>query len=102
MNIKEKLQISLGTIGGILFYLISFTVYILPLVMIDASFWLDLLFFAILYFFPVSSIVFWIWGLVCAITGPQDAWAIIYYVLFVVMWVPFFFSTIAELCSSKR
>lgn len=100
--LKEKLQTTLGAIGGILFYLISFTIYILPLVMIDASFWLDLLFFGILYFFPVSSIVFWIWGLVCAITGPQDAWAIIYYVLFVVMWVPFFISTIAELLSPRR
>lgn len=100
--LKEKLQATLGVIGGILFYLISLTIYILPLVMIGASFWLDLLFFAILYFFPVSSIVFWIWGLVCAITGPQDAWAIIYYVLFVVMWIPFFFSTIAELFSSKN
>ena len=102
MNIKEKLQTTLGTIGGILFYLVSLTIYILPLVMIGASFWWDLLFFAILYFFPVSSIVFWIWGLVCAITGPQDAWAIIYYVLFVVMWIPFFFSSIAELFSSKN
>ena len=27
MNIKEKLQTALGTMGGILFYLISFTVY---------------------------------------------------------------------------
>ena len=102
MNLKEKMQTALGAIGGILFYLISLTVYILPLVMIGASFWWDLLFFAILYFFPVSSIVFWIWGLVCAIAGPQDAWAIIYYVLFVVMWIPFFFSTIVELLSPKR
>lgn len=102
MNLKEKLLATFGTIGGILFYLVSFAIYILPLVMIGASFWWDLLFFAILYFVPVSSIVFWIWGLVCAITGPQDAWAIIYYVLFVVLWVPFFFSTIAELFSSKN
>jgi hypothetical protein len=102
MDLKEKLQTTLGTIGGIFFYLISLTVYILPLVMIGASFWWDLLFFAILYFFPVSSIVFWIWGLVCAITGPQDAWAIIYYVLFVVMWIPFFVSTIVELLSPNR
>ena len=100
--LKQKLLTSLGVIGYILFYLISLTIYILPLVMIGASFWWDLLFFAILYFFPVSSIVFWIWGLVCAITGQQDIWAIIYYVSFVVMWVPFFVSTILELLSPKR
>lgn len=99
---KEKLQTTLGAIGGIIFYLVSLTVYILPLVMIGAPFWLDLLFFGVLYFIPISSIVFWIWGLVCAITGPQDAWAIIYYVLFVVMWIPFFVSTIAEFLPSKK
>jgi hypothetical protein len=102
MNLREKLQTTLGAIGGILFYLISCGIYILPLIMIGASFWRNLLFFAILYFFPVSSIIFWIWGLVCAITGPQDAWAIIYYVLFVVMWIPFFVSTILDLLINRR
>lgn len=99
---KEKLQTTFGMIGGIVFYLISLSVYILPLVMIGASFWWDLLFFGILYFFPPSSIVFWIWGLICAINGPQDAWAIIYYVLFVIMWIPFFVSTISELLPSRK
>jgi hypothetical protein len=102
MSIKEKLQATFGVIGGILFYFVTFSIYILPLVMINASFWLDLLFFAILYFFPVSSIVFWIWGLVCAIIGPQDIWAIIYYILFVVMWIPFFVSTIIDLFFSDK
>jgi hypothetical protein len=102
MNLKEKFQATLGAVGGVLFYFISLTIYILPLVMIGASFWWDLLFFGILYFFPPSSIVFWIWGLICAINGPQDAWAIIYYILFVVMWIPFFVSTIIDLFSSNK
>ena len=44
---------------------------------------------------PPASVVFWIWGLVCAINGVQDVFAIVYYVAFVVMWLPFFISTIA-------
>ena len=95
--LKQKLQLSLGAIGGIVFHLITLTVYVLPIVMINTSFWWDALFFVILYIFPVTSVIFWIWGLVCAITGPQDIFAIIYYVLFVVLWIPFFVSVIKDL-----
>lgn len=94
---KEKLLSSLGCVGMVLWYAISALVYVLPFVMIDASFWLDLLFFGIVYFFPPASGVFWVWGLVCAIQGPQDFVAIIYYVAFAVMFLPFFISTVCDL-----
>ena len=89
---KEKLLSTLGTLGYILWYVISIIIYILPLVMIGKSFFLNLLFLAAMYFFPPSSVVFWIWGLVCAINGPQDIFAIIYYVAFAVMFLPFILS----------
>lgn len=95
--LKEKLQTALGTAGLVIFYLISFGVFLLPLVMIKLPFWQGLLCFAILYFFNASSIVFWVWGLVCAIKGQQNAFAIIYYILFVILWIPSFISYIAEL-----
>ena len=99
---KEKLVNSIGCIGGILWYAVCALIYVLPFVMIDASFWLDLLFFGIVYFFPVSSVVFWIWGLVCAIQGPQDIFAIIYYVLCVVMFLPFFISTVLDIFQKRK
>ena len=99
---KEKLMNTLGMVGGILWYVFSAIVYILPFVMIGASFWLNLLFFGIVQLFPMASIVFWIWGLVCAIKGVQDIWAIIYYVLFVIMFLPFFLSIILDLLSVRR
>ena len=99
---KEKLVNALGSLGMIIWFLGSIVVYILPFVMIGASFWLNLLFFGIVQFFPASSVIFWIWGLVCAIKGVQDIWAIIYYVLFVIMFLPFFLSIILDLFRARK
>ena len=41
-------------------------------------------------------IVFWIWGLVKAIGGKQDVWAIIYYIVSVVVFLPVFGSIISS------
>ena len=96
---KEKLLNTLGIFGGILWFIVSALIYVLPFVMIGASFWVNLLLFGIVYFFPYTSAIFWVWGLVCAIQGPQDVWAIIYYVLFVIAFIPFFVSIITNLLS---
>ena len=99
---KDKLMNSLGVVGLILWYAVTAIIYILPFVMIGASFWLNLLFFGIVQFFPPASIIFWICGLVCAINGEQDIWAIIYYVLFVIMFLPFFFSAVLDIFKRKK
>ena len=99
---KEKLLNSLGYVGGIIWFIVSSLIYVLPFVMIGASFWLNLLLFSIVYFFPASSVIFWIWGLVCAIQGPQDVWAIAYYILFAVLFLPFFVSIISSLVRTRK
>lgn len=88
---KERLINSFGILGGIFFYSLSAFVFVFPLVMINASFWLNLLLLSIMFFFRPSSLIFWVWGLICAFKGPQDAWAIIYYILFALFFIPFFF-----------
>lgn len=98
---KEKLQSALGGFGLIIWYVISTIIYIIPFVMIGASFWLNIVFFGIIQLFPPASIVFWIWGLICAINGVQDIWAIVYYVLFVIGFMPFFIWIISSLFSKK-
>ena len=82
MSLKDKLLNSLGTFGIILYYILSSCIFVLPMVMIDTSFFLDLLFFGIMQIFPPTCIIFWIWGLICAITGPQDWLAIVYYITY--------------------
>lgn len=98
---KDKLMNALGTVGIVLWYLISILIAVIPFVMIGAPFLLNLLFFGIVQFFPASSVIFWIWGLVCAIKGPQDTWAIIYYVMFVIMFLPFFYHSILSIFKKR-
>lgn len=98
---KDKLLNALGTFGGILWMIISLVIYVLPIVMLGTSALLDMLFLGVMYWFPPSSVVFWVWGLVCAIKGPQDIIAIIYYIAFVVMFLPFFISVVSSFFSRK-
>ena len=100
-NIKEKLFISLGTFGIVLFYIVRVIIAVLPFVMIGGNFFLSLLLITINSFVPYASVVFWIWGLVCAINGVQDFWAILYYISFVVIWLPFFINTIMSVFSKE-
>jgi flagellar biosynthesis GTPase FlhF len=95
-TLKENLAETLGTFGIILYFVSSWIIYILPFVMIGGNFFLTLLLIAVNAFVPFASAIFWIWGLVCAIKGVQDIWAIIYYIVFVVVWIPFYISTITS------
>lgn len=100
-SIKEKLIATLGGFGLILFYGLRLLVCILPFVMIGGNIFVTFLLVSIDFLFPFVSPIFWIWGLVCAIKGVQDVWAIIYYIAFIVIWIPFYISTIAQLFSKK-
>lgn len=101
-SLKSKLMDALGSVGIILWYLISLLIAIIPLVMIDASFGLNLLLLAVVLFIPATSGIFWIWGLVCAINGPQDAIAIIYYVLFAIMFLPYFINAVLSFFIKRK
>lgn len=82
MSFKEKLTDLLGGIGGILFYIISLVASVMPVVMLNLPFWIDFILIGIMLIIPIAMPIMWIIGLVGAIAGPQDALAIIYYVLF--------------------
>lgn len=99
---KEKITNALGGFGVVLYYLVRIIVYILPFVMIGGNFFITFLLITINTFVPFASVVFWIWGLVCAIKGVQDVWAIMYYIAFVVIWIPFFISTITTMFSKNK
>lgn len=88
---KEKLSATLGTFGEIIYFILRMFVSVLPLVMIDGGWFLRLVIFTIMYFVPVSGVIFWVWGLICAIGGVQDWVAIVYYICFAVIFLPFLF-----------
>lgn len=96
---KEKHS---GALLPFLLYAARFLVAVLPFIMIGGNFLLTLLLVTINAFVPFASIVFWIWGLVCAIQGVQDFWAIIYYISFGLIWIPFYTSTIISFFSKEK
>lgn len=99
VTLKEKFFDSLGLFGVVLYILIRTIIAVLPFVMIGGNFFLTLLLISINTFVPFASAVFWIWGLVCAIKGVQDIWAIMFYIAFVLIWIPFYIKAIAALFS---
>lgn len=88
-KIKDFLLTSLGTVGLLLFYTISLLITVYPLIMFEMSWWLYLVLALIVQFvivnIPFGLEVLWIIGLVGAISGKQDIFAIIYYILFVLI-----------------
>ena len=91
--LKDKLIIALGTAGYIIYYLVFGFLSVLPFIMIDVP-WYVLLILIAAYLIVPSLIPIlpvqlgiWIWGLVCAINGPQNFLAILYYIVFVIQYV---------------
>ena len=88
-KIKEFLLTSLGTFGMLLFYAISLLITIYPLLMFNMSWWLYMVLALIVQLvvinIPFGLEILWIIGLVGAISGKQDIFALIYYILFAII-----------------
>lgn len=91
-KIKDFLLTSLGTFGLLLFYAIGLLLTIYPLLMFEMSWWvymiLALIIQLIVVNIPFGLEVLWVIGLIGAISGKQDIFAVIYYILFVLLVVP--------------
>ena len=101
-KIKEFLSNTLGVLGIILYYILILFVSILPILVLDVPFLLDVIFLLIMQFIPFSSIVFWIWSLIVAITGPQDYVTIIFYIGSVVVYLPVIISIIPDIITIHK
>lgn len=84
--LKEKLFNSIGFVGFIIYYLIALLLTVMPLVILDLSFWLDLIIAAAVLAIPfLGSIVklgIYVWALVIAVKSPVDFWIILFYISF--------------------
>ena len=85
---KEKLQSALGVFGTVLYFALLLLLAVYPFVFIDVHWLLMGLFIMISASFPPAGLVFWIWGLINVIGGPQTFWVILYYVLFAIAMLP--------------
>lgn len=85
-KIKDFLIGSLGFTGMLLYMLIGITVSVFPLLMFNMPWWLYILLALVVQLvvvnIPLGLEVLWIVGLFGAVSGKQDIFAIIYYVLF--------------------
>ena len=94
---KDKLFSVLGGFGIFLYYVIILIISGLPFAMIDLPFFVIVILILVEQMLPFTSIIFWIWGLVSAINGPQDGFATAFYIAFVVLFVPYFISIIRSI-----
>lgn len=92
MDLKEKLLGALGTLGYIIWLLISFIGFIFPIIMItlsfDLPFWATFILLPIRIFVPFAGHILLIIGLIGAIMGVQDVIAIVYYVYAAIVLIP--------------
>lgn len=62
MNIKEKLTDLFGSIGSVLYIVLSLMISIFPIVMIGLPFWIDAILIGICYCFLLPRWFFGAWG----------------------------------------
>lgn len=81
---KEKLTDALGSVGIVLFYIISVLIVCAPLGFLDFPFWLDVLIIIGFQLLPgigsIAELVLWVWSFFIVIKGPIDVLAILYFV----------------------
>jgi hypothetical protein len=104
-RIKDYLLSSLGFAGVVLYFVLGLAISILPILMFDIH-WIAYLILCSISIFVLSKIPFateilWIIGLFGAISGKQDIFAIIYYVMFAIIIGSFIYKLIVILRSDN-
>lgn len=105
-KIKDFLTTTLGTFGMLIFWALSVFVCILPLLMFNMPGWLYML-LSLLVLFVLKNIPFfleilYIVGFFGAISGKQDLFAIIYYVVCAIIVIPALINLILAFLPSKK
>lgn len=84
---KEKLTTALGAVGLIIYYVVCVFISFAPLAFLDFPFLIDFIIIAAITTIPfigsIVNVVIWVWALFVCISGKQDAFSVIYYILFV-------------------
>lgn len=100
-KLRQKLSSAFGIFGSILYFVISLAIVSLPMVVFWDSVVLSFLYFFGYWIFPPISGIFWVWGLFRVISGQQGTFSLIYYIAFVVMFLPFFVAFLRSLFSNN-
>ncbi len=91
-RLKEKLIGTLGTVGFILYFIISAMITVAPLVVLDFPFWIDAIIIFVVISLPfiggLIEFIIWIWSFVVIISAPISALSYIYFILFAARFLP--------------
>ena len=84
-NLKELLANTLGWVGIVLWYVVSFLLMFLPLAVLNFPFWIDLIIiFVVLNIQGIGdmiALVLWVWSFIEIVSEPIDGWSIFYFVI---------------------
>lgn len=61
-----------------------------PFALIKLPIWASIILIILCYVHPPLTAIFWVWGLIAAIIGPQTFLPIFFYVVFVIIYIPYF------------
>jgi hypothetical protein len=105
-KIKNFLFTTLGVIGYVIYYLVALAVSVFPLLMFNMPWWLYIILSLVAIYLvgniPLAAEILWIIGLFGAISGKQDIFAIIYYVMFAIIVGGFIVNLIKVLLSKDK
>jgi hypothetical protein len=108
-NLKDKLLGTLGGLGIILYYSLTFIFCFAPIYFLPISLWWVIIITIVAFIFPtvygLISPILWIWGLVETIVGPQGWITYVFYVLFVlwliISFIPFVYNLFKAFSKNK-
>lgn len=98
---KEKLSNVLGAFGMILYYVVHILATVMPVAALSVPFIWAFLIFLIESIFPPVSFIVWLIGLILTIIGKQDTFAIVYYIMSVIILLPFYIDTVISIFTKK-
>lgn len=105
-KIKEWCMSVFGAGAYIVFFLLACFINIFPLIFIDMPFWVDFLLLmgmsAIPFISNFISLAVWIWGLVAAIGGRQDVFAILFYIVFAIKMIDLLINLLSGIFSNRH
>ena len=85
---KDKLISSLGSFGLVLYYILSLFMAFFPLWFLHLPVWAFFLLAILFQFVPALCSIAWIVVLFFVIKAPQTTLSVVYYILFVVLFLP--------------
>lgn len=106
MGIREKIVGKLGMFGYILFYIVAFAIYFMPVYLLPVRPFIRTIIVFVLLIVPalgdIASPFLWIYGLFKVIKGKQDAFAIAYYIVFAIFVIYFVINLISIIRGVKK